>query len=313
MQIPPVTTPYVPPETPTPTVFKKAARQTLGELLDSHFPRQDPLDTEFNEIVQTIRNSDLSVVAQVLMLDVLRTLATIRKQHTLTAHKQSINALDYAKSASKSQLAQARSQYISEIISVSATTIQAGVELGVAVGSSIRGNSGVRDIHNRANQMDFSDPAPAAPVRPAGAPPAYAETEDIKTPLDAKPTKVAPDDDPDAPGIRTPQNDTRRSEWIETATRNMYTKLDMQGRIATAIGTFITSTLKFGSASESDQAARKQAETMLYQALDRFVQMEEQNENNFAGDMKQSFIQALEFIRQTEAARHQSAGTIANI
>jgi len=295
----------------------------------SRYRNNDALDADFQKAVIQIQNTDLGVNIQVLLIDILRTFATIRQQQTNIAQQQADQALKQAEVVAIAQRNQARATGTAEFINAGASMGQALGDAVVQASSAMYAHTKNAAIQKQAATMDFSNQN-TAPARPSSAPPAYTEVDggaqktlpsdfvdvanDTKSGSSKGSSKGSSAGGEDGtPGIVDPQADAARQQWITNAQRNMYSGLEMKSHLTTALVNIGASITKMAAAQQDIKAGTHQAEATIAQAIEQYFNNQYQFDTQYAQQLKETISQALQFAAQIESARHQSGNALANI
>lgn len=328
----------IPNTTPINPLFDVSSSKSLSSL-----------DADLQQAILKIGETDLSVQMQALIIDVLRLMATIRKQSMENMQNEANLAFDTAKLTASAQQSQARSSANAEFINAGASMGQAVADISTNAISSSKASAAEAKFKSEANGMDFSqlnpDGTPRAPAvatdavadvadtpatAPATASPNPNPVPDAQAPVNAvanaddtapAPAPVdnpepAPADAPEntPPALnQTPQAKAAMGMYLANKMRNEYQQLDMYSHIFQAVSQMGAGVMRSIASSETASAGTSQAEATVYQALEHYLSTRQQISSGYANDMREALGKLLQMVRDVESARHQSASQIANI
>ena len=292
----------------------------------------EPLDPDLLQMVINAQDHDIGSQAGVIILDLVRILAQIRKQNQELWQSQSSLAYKTAFNTADAQKAHAKLTAISDMVNAGASIFQGVVEMGVSAVQARSLKNGMQKINSEADGMDFSagagvrngEIATSAPgVRPTDAPPVYTEKASLGEIGDLVDSKAKGGADPI--GNTHPQeaaeqaagNDraTRRAkqDHINTAARNLHSELEMTQRSVTAVVSVLTNSGKMMGTLAQIQAGEKQAEATIMQAAMNYLQSQGTYSNDYASEMRENVKGVIDLIKSIEQARHQAASAITQI
>ena len=309
---------------------------TITHLFDiSAHLSSEPLDPDLQALALSLQSDDIGSQGQVIILDLIRLLAQIRKQNQELWQGDAALAYKTAFNVASAQKEHAKRTAISEMISGATSIIQGAVELGVAAVQAKGMRDQLKEIHKEADGMDFSDGAGAGVrsgevaqnSRPTGAPPAYSEkasplADDGFEPLpnskkgddlEASPeTKgnTHPDEQAEVDAAASKAAKRAKAEFINDAARNMYSKMDMHQRVITALVSILTGAGKQFGAWQQIVAGEAQAQATIEQAVMSYLQAQGTYSNEYASEMRDAVRGVLDLIKNIEQARHQASTAI---
>ena len=295
------------------------------DYLASLSPDFDAADQDVAIILAKLdASATLGLEAQMIIVDLVRILAKIRKEQKNIAHTQAANSFRTANLVADHQKASAKNKFTADIVNGAAGVVGGLIDIGsagVSMAAMAKQNS---NIMRAADAQDWSRPnaggtnAPSrAPQNTYEAPPAYdtPDGEIRKVPLgdDTLPGKNgkvgggtdAPDT-PDATAMGRDIDVDARTRFISDQQRIATQKVEFINRLVSSLGQMLSSVMRMGAAHAERESGEDTAKATIERAFQEWLDNQRSMSDSYERDMREWINKIFELIKSIESNRHRS-------